>query len=59
MFECLSQPNDAYSIMAIDKSEEALNHVARVLLDAAIDSPVDLMLRAGNCTSIARLRQLI
>jgi hypothetical protein len=31
----------------------------RVLLDAAIDSPIDLLLRADNCTSIARLRQLI
>ena len=31
----------------------------RVLLDAAVDSPIDLLLRADNCTSIARLRQLI
>ena len=31
----------------------------RVLLDAAIDSPIDLLLRDNNCTSIARLRQLI
>ena len=31
----------------------------RVLLDAAVDSPIGLVLRADNCTSIARLRQLI
>ena len=60
MFECFSQPNGSYNIMAIDESEEAYNHhVVRVLLDAAIDYPIDLLLRAGNCTSIARLRQLI
>ena len=45
--------------MAIDESKEAYIHVVRVLLDAAIDSPIDLLLRADNCTSIARLRQLI
>ena len=45
--------------MAIDESEEAYNHVVRVLLDATIDSPVDLLLRSDNCTSIARLRELI
>ena len=45
--------------MAIDESKEAYNHVVRVLLDAAIDSPVDLLLCVDNCTSIARLRQLI
>ena len=42
MFECFSQPNVAYIIMAIDESEEAYNHVVGVLLDAAIDSPIDL-----------------
>ena len=45
--------------MAIDEREEAYNHVVRVILDAAINSPIDLLLRADNCTSIARLRQLI
>ena len=45
--------------MAIDESDEACNHVVRVLLDAAISSPINLLLRADNCTSIARLRQLI
>ena len=59
MFECFSEPNGGYSIMAIDESKEAYIHVVRVLLDAAIDSPIDLLLRADNCTSIARLRQLI
>ena len=59
MFECSSQPNGAYDIMAIDESEESYNHIVRVLLDAAIDSPIDLLLRANNCTSIARLIQLI
>ena len=59
MFECSSQPNGAYNIMAIDESEEAYSHVVRVPLDAAIGSPIGLLLCAGNCTSIARLRQLI
>ena len=59
MFECFSEPVGGYSIMAIDESEEAYNHIVRVLLDAAINSPVDLLLRADNCTFIARLRQLI
>ena len=45
--------------MAIDESEEAYNHVVRVILDAAIYSLIDLLVRADNCTSIARLRQLI
>ena len=45
--------------MAIDESKEAYNHVVRVLLEAAVDSPTNLLLRADNCTSIARLRQLI
>ena len=59
MLECSRQPKGVYNIMAIDESEEAYNHVVRVLLDAVIDSPIDLLLRADNCTSIARLRQLI
>ena len=59
MFECFSEPSGGYSIMAVDESKEAYIHVVRVLLDAAIDSPIDLLLRADNCTSIARLRQLI
>ena len=59
MFECFSEPNGGYSIMAIDESKEAYIHVVRVLLDAAIDSPIDLLLRADNCTSIDRLRHLI
>ena len=59
MFECSRLPKGVSSIMAIDESEEAYNHVVRVLLDAAIDSPMDLLLRADNFTSIARLRQLI
>ena len=45
--------------MARDESKEAYNHILRVLLDAAIVSPVDLLLRADNITSIKRLRQLI
>ena len=45
--------------MALDDSEEAYNYILRVLLGAATDSPVDLLLRADNCTSIERLRQLI
>ena len=45
--------------MAIDESKEAYNHVVKVLLDAAIDPPIDLLLCANNCTSIARLRYLI
>jgi hypothetical protein len=59
MFECFSEPNGGYSIMAIDESKEAYIHVVRVLLDAVIDSPIDLLLRADNCTSIDRLRHLI
>ena len=60
MFECsYSEPSSGYIIMAIDEGAEAYNHVVRVLLDAAIDYPIDLLLRADNCTSIARLRQLI
>ena len=59
MFECFSEPVVVYSIMAIDESKEAYNHVVRVLLNAAIESPVDLLLRAGNCTSVAMLTQLI
>ena len=62
MFACSRQLNSVSSvsnIMAIDESKEAYIHVVRVLLDAAVDSPIDLLLRADNCTSIARLRQLI
>ena len=62
MFACSRQLNSVSSlsnIMAVDESKEAYIHVVRVLLDAAIDSPIDLLLRADNCTSIARLRQLI
>ena len=59
MFVCSRQPSGVSNIMAIDESEEAYNHVVSVLLDAAIDSPINLLLRADNCTSIARLRQLI
>ena len=59
MFACSRQPSGVSYIMAIDESEEAYNHVVRVLLNAAIDSPIDLLLHAGNCTFIARLRQLI
>ena len=59
MFACSRQPSGVSNIMAIDESEEAYNHVVRVLLDAAIDSAIGLLLRAGNCTSIARSRQLI
>ena len=59
MFACSRQPSGVSNIMAIDESKEAYNHVVRVLLDAAIDSPIDLLLHADNCTSIARLRQLI
>ena len=59
MFACSRQPSGVSNIMAIDESKEAYNHVVRVLLDAAIDSPINLLLRADNCTSIARLRQLI
>ena len=46
--------------MAIDESKEAYNynHVVRVLLDTAIDSPIGLLLHADNCTFIARLRHL-
>ena len=59
MLECSRQPIGVSNIMAIDESDEAYNHVVRVVLDAAINSPIDLLLRADNCTSIARLRQLI
>ena len=59
MFACSREPNGVSNIMAIDDSKEAYNHVVRVLLEAAVDSPTDLLLRADNCTSIARLRQLI
>ena len=60
MFECSRQLKGVYNIMTIDESDEAYNHVVRVLLDAAIDSPIDLLLCADNCTSIAaRLRHLI
>ena len=45
--------------MAPDNSEEAYLHVLRVLLDAAIDTPVDLLLRGDNVTSLQRLRQLV
>ena len=45
--------------MAIDESKVAYNHIVRVLLDATINSSVDLFFCADNCTSIARLRQLI
>ena len=38
-----SEPSGSYIIMAIDESEETYNHTVRVLLDAAIDSPVDLL----------------
>ena len=38
---------------------EAYNNFVRVLLEATIDSPIDLLLRDANCTSIAGLRQLI
>jgi hypothetical protein len=54
MFECFSEPSGGYSIMAVDESKEAYIHVVRVLLDAAIDSPIDLLLHADNCTSISR-----
>jgi hypothetical protein len=57
MFECSRQPIGVSNIMAIDEINETYNH--GVLLDAAIDSPIDLLLRADNCTSIARLRHLI
>ena len=59
MFECSRLPKGVSDLMAIDERVEAYNHVVRVLLDAAIHSPIDLLLRADNCTSIARLRQLI
>ena len=59
MFACSRQPNGVSNIMAIDESDEVYNHIVRVLLDAAIDSLIDLLLCADNCTSIARLRQLI
>jgi hypothetical protein len=59
IFACSRLPKGVSNIMAIDESEEEYNHVVRVLLDTAIDSPIDLLLRAVNCTSIARLRQLI
>ena len=59
LFKCSRLPKGVSNIMSIDESEDVYNHVARVLLDAAIDSPIDLLLRADNCTSIARLRQLI
>ena len=59
MFACSRQPRGVSNIMAIDESNEAYIHVVRVLLEAAVDSPTDLLLRADNCTSIARLRQLI
>ena len=57
--ERFSELKGGYSIMAIYESEEAHKHVLRVLLDAAINPPVDILLRADNCTSIARFRQLI
>ena len=56
MFACSRQPRGVSNIMAIDESKEAYNHVVRVLLEAAVDSPTDLLLRADNCASIARLR---
>ena len=59
MFACSRQSSGVSNIMAIDESKEAYNHVVKVHLDAAINSPIDLLLRAENCTSIARLRQLI
>ena len=60
MFACSRLPNGVSNIMAIDASNEgAYNHIVRVLLDAATDSPIGLLLRADNCTSIARLRHLI
>ena len=63
MFACSRQLNTSVSsvsnIMAVDESKEAYIHVVRVLFDAAVDSPIDLLLRADNCTFIARLRQLI
>ena len=59
MLECSSELIGGYTNMALDESEEEHNHIVRVLLDTAIDSPVDLLLCADNCTSIERLRQLI
>ena len=59
MLECFSEPIGGYSIMALDEREELYNHILRVLFDAAIDSPVDLLLHNDNCTSVERLRQLI
>ena len=59
MFACSRQPKGVSNVMAIDESDKAHNRVVRVLLDAPINSPIDLLLCADNCTSIARLRQLI
>ena len=59
MFACSRQLSSISNIMAIDESKEAYIRVVRELLDATVDSPIDLLLRADNCTSIARLRQLI
>ena len=54
MFECFSEPVGGYPIMALDETEEAYNHThtVRVLLDAAIDSPFDLLLRADNSLTL-------
>ena len=44
MFECFSEHMGGCIITAIDESkEQAHNHILRVLLDAASDSPVDLL----------------
>ena len=59
LFECPSQPNGDFFIMAPEDSTRTYVHIMKVLLDAANGTPIDVLLRGEGITNLLKLRQYI
>ena len=59
LFECTSEPNGNFYIMAPEDSNQSYLHIVRVLLDAVTGTPIDVLLRGEGITTLLKLRQYI
>ena len=55
LFECTSEPNGNFYIMAPEDSNQTYLHIVRVLLDAATDTPIDVLLWGEGITTLLKL----
>ena len=59
LFECPSEPNGDFYIMAPEDSARTYLHIVKVLLDAATGTPIDVLLRGEGITNLLQLRHYL